>query len=219
MGLIKQVIFYEPTKNCRIKGKRSDWAGLPKSKSLFFALKGRGLPIGNLTSQLFGNIYLSDFDHFVKGSLKIKYYGRYVDDMVFVHKDKEYLKKIILLINKYLISRLGLELHDKKIYLQHFSKGVKFLGAFIKPYRIYTDRRAKGNFYRKINSWNNYLANNGNKLNKKEIEEFIAVMNSYLGLMKHYKTQNLRKKMLNRLSVYFWNYTRVKGYCSLVSRD
>ncbi|PIZ45066.1 hypothetical protein COY32_05645 [candidate division WWE3 bacterium CG_4_10_14_0_2_um_filter_41_14] len=95
--LIQKVIFNDPTKDCRLKGKREDWRGLPKTKSLFYAGENKGQPIGNLTSQLFGNVYLNDFDHFIKCQLKCRYYGRYVDDMVIVHQDKEYLKSVIRL--------------------------------------------------------------------------------------------------------------------------
>ena len=100
--LVYEVIYNDPTKNCHIKGKRSDWNGLPKSKSLFFSKRGRGFPIGNLTSQLFGNIYLDDLDHFIREKLEIKDYGRYVDDMVFVNNDKEFLKSAIIKIREYL---------------------------------------------------------------------------------------------------------------------
>jgi len=64
--LIKKVVFNDPAANCQVKGKRQDSVGLPKSKSLFFAKKNLGFPIGNLTSQLFGNLYLDSFDHFVR---------------------------------------------------------------------------------------------------------------------------------------------------------
>lgn len=80
--LVRKVIFHDPTRNCVIRGTKDDWAGLPKSKSLFFAGKDKGFPIGNLTSQLFGNIYLNDFDHFIKHNLGFRYYGRYVDDFL-----------------------------------------------------------------------------------------------------------------------------------------
>jgi len=80
--LIRKVIFHDPTKHCVIRGSKDDWEGLPKSKSLFFAGKDKGFPIGNLTSQLFGNIYLNDFDHFIKHKLGLRYYGRYVDDFL-----------------------------------------------------------------------------------------------------------------------------------------
>ena len=79
--------------------------------------------------------------------MNIHYYGRYVDpvgylsygvdDFVIVHNDKEFLKSLSPKIRSYLQNELQLELHPKKIYLQHFAKGVKFLGVFIKPHRIY----------------------------------------------------------------------------------
>lgn len=148
--LIEKVIFNEPTENCIIKGKKTDWKGLPKSKSLFHSEKNKGLPIGNLTSQLFGNVYMDEFDHFVKHYLKVKYYGRYVDDFILIHENKDYLKFIIPIIQDYLKNNLKLELHPNKISLQHYSKGVKFLGTIIKPYRIYISSRTKNNFYQSI---------------------------------------------------------------------
>jgi len=218
--LIRKVIFHDPTKHCRVKGKKSDWQGLPASKSLFCAKPNQGLPIGNLTSQLFGNVYLNDFDHFIKYNLRIKYYGRYVDDMVLVHQDKEYLRFIIPKLKKYLRENIDLELHPNKVYLQHFSKGVNFLGVIIKPYRVYIRNRIKGNFYKKIKAWNNYLKEKENKLSKEEARKFLSCVNSYLGLMKHYKTRKIRRKMLAKnLSVYFWNYFYIaENYSKLVLR-
>ena len=93
--LITKVIFNNPINGCIVKGKKSDWNGLPPSKSLFHSPVGCGLPIGNLTSQLFSNIYLTDFDHYIKCQLKCQYYGRYVDDFAIVHTDKDYLKNMI----------------------------------------------------------------------------------------------------------------------------
>lgn len=148
--LIEKVIFNDPTKNCIIKGRKTDWQGLPKSKSLFCANDNCGLPIGNLTSQLFGNVYMNKFDHFVKKDLGIKYYGRYVDDFILVHPDREYLKWMLDKMRTYLLEELQLELHPNKIYLQHFSKGVSFLGTVIKPHRIYIANRTKNNFYNAI---------------------------------------------------------------------
>jgi len=158
--LLRAIVFHDPTKNCRVRGKRDDWIGLPKSKSLFFAEKDRGFPIGNLTSQLFGNIYLDGFDHFVKEKLEIKHYGRYVDDMVFVHQNKTCLKSIIPKIRNYLQNELRLTLHPKKIHFQHFSKGVKFLGTYILPERVYIEKRTKRNFCDKVEYWNDVLKNN-----------------------------------------------------------
>lgn len=182
--LLKRVIFNNPAKNCRLRGHKLDWQGLPKNKSLFATKPDKGLPIGNLTSQLFGNVYLNQFDHFVKRKLKCRYYGRYVDDMIFFHQDKEYLKKIIPQVRNYLRINLGLEIHEKKIYLQEIRYGVKFLGAIIKPGRIYPGPRLIKGFHRCLSQ-----ASEG----KAEINQ----VNSYLGLLKQFRSFKLRKRYLN----------------------
>ena len=217
--LIKQTIFNDPTKNCIIKGKKSDWNDLPATKSLFSAGPNCGLPIGNLTSQLFGNIYMNEFDHFVKQNCGIKYYGRYVDDFVLIHNSKEYLKNLIPIISYFLQIELKLTLHPKKIYLQHYSKGVKYLGTVIKPSRIYIATITAGNFYNSIEKWNKIIRAN-KKLTRQELEKFISSMNSYLGIMKHYKTYKIRKKfLLEKLSGYFFNYVYISGgYGKLVAK-
>ena len=126
--LLEQVIFNDPTKGCRIKGKKSDWNGLPKDKSLFWARTGCGLPIGNLTSQLFSNIYLDKLDQYCKRVLKCKHYGRYVDDFYIVAETKKELVKLIEPIRQFLKDELMLTLHPKKIWLHRQEEGVPFLG-------------------------------------------------------------------------------------------
>lgn len=221
LWLIRKIIFHDPIKNCVIKGAKDNWRGLPKNKSLFFAGKNKGLPIGNLTSQLFSNVYLDDFDHFVKYKLGCKYYGRYMDDFVIVHQDREYLKSIISVLKEYLQNELLLELHPRKIYLQHFSKGVGFLGTVFKPYRIYICNRIKGNFYKKIEYWNNFLVENQYKLTEEEIGLFLNSMNSYLGIMKHYNTYKLRKKSLTKnLLSHFDDYIYIENdYAKLTVKN
>lgn len=198
LPLVRQIIFHDPTKNCRVKCSREDWIGLPKSKSLFFARSDCGLPIGNLTSQLFGNIYLNDFDHFMKNQLRCEYYGRYVDDFVIVHEDKEFLKGIVPIITEYLNNELRLELHRRKIYLQHYSKGVPFLGTIIKPYRIYISNKTKGGCYEVINHWKDALNKKGS-LDKEDVKKLVASINSYLGAMRHYNTYQLRRKITSEI--------------------
>jgi RNA-directed DNA polymerase len=208
--LVEKTIFNDPTKNCTVKGNKADWTGLPKDKSLFHAQPNCGLPIGNLTSQLFGNIYLNEFDHFVKRDLKIRFYGRYVDDFILIHNDKEYLKSLVPVIKTYLLNHLELQLHPQKIYLQHYTKGVKYLGAVIKPHRIYIANRTKGNFYEAIERQNKIAREN--RPSKEEKEGFLSSMNSYLGIMKHYKTYNAKKRMIfENLSGGWWNYVYLSG--------
>lgn len=94
LELSHKIIFNNPTKNCILKGTKKDWDGLPKNKSLFHSPPMCGLPIGNLTSQVFANFYLNSLDHFIKNELGVSFYGRYVDDFVLVHPHKEYLQSI-----------------------------------------------------------------------------------------------------------------------------
>lgn len=209
MYLLERTIFCDPTVGCRRRGKREDWTGIPRSKSLFHIQRDCGLPIGNLTSQLFGNVYMNAFDNFVKHELKMKYYGRYVDDMIFVHEDKEYLKSVLVKAKEFLWEDARLTIHPNKIYLQHYTKGVGFIGAFIKPRRIYISDRTKGSFYEMICIQNKIAEKTPTQ---EQIKEFVAKMNSYLGLTRHYATYNLRKKMVFEvLSPEWWKYVYLDG--------
>lgn len=87
-----------------------------------------GLPLGNLTSQLFANVYMNRFDHWVKHRLKVKCYARYADDTVFMSHDKVWLKNSIPLIQNFLQTNLQLSLHPKKILLKTVASGMDFLG-------------------------------------------------------------------------------------------
>jgi hypothetical protein len=101
---------------------------------------------------------------------------------------------IIPLLSSYLSTTLQLTLHPKKQYLQHYTKGVRFLGTVIKPNRIYIGNRTKGNFYMAIQKQNKVVENNIIQL--EQLNQFLSSMNSYLGIMKHYKTYRLRMGML-----------------------
>jgi len=192
LNLCKTILFNDPISTAVIKGCPSNWDTLPKDKSLFAAKTGYGLPIGNLTSQVFANVYMSSLDHFVKHGLGIRYFGRYVDDFVLVHTNKAYLKSLIPIISKFLKTELHLKLHPKKIYLQHYSKGVSYVGGFIKPNRIYVSKRTKGNFHEAMHKQNKLIENTTNP-SKAEKLLFLSSMNSYLGILRHFKSYKLRK--------------------------
>jgi retron-type reverse transcriptase len=89
---------------------------------------GKGLPLGNLTSQLLVNIYMNEFDQWVKHKLKNQYYIRYADDFVFLSDDKEWLEEQIPTIGTWLAEVLGLRLHPDKVFIKTFASGVDFLG-------------------------------------------------------------------------------------------
>ena len=209
LELCRKIIENDPTRHCVFKGQASDWDDLPVTKSLFHSHAGCGLPIGNLTSQVFANFYLNAFDHYVKKDLGIRYYGRYVDDFVLVHTDQTFLQDIVPKLAHFLQHHLQLTLHPKKIYLQHYSKGVQFLGTVIKPHRIYMANRTKGNFYAAIQKHNRVVQTA--KPDKTERDAFLSSMNSYLGILKHYKTFALRKRMLlKNLSPWWWRAVRLR---------
>ena len=215
--LIYKVVFNNPESNCNIKGRRSDWKGLPKSKSLFTVDKDKGLPIGNLTSQIFANFYLNFFDKFVVENCGIKYYGRYVDDFVIVHPDKAFLLELKEKLKAFIKDELAMTLHPKKVYLQHYSKGVKFIGAVIKPDREYIGNRTKGNLYARIRAYNEQLSREPKKA-VKLLEQLSASINSYLGFMIHYKTFKIRRKLLTEVLAPGWlKYLEIAPDMSKVS--
>ena len=208
LDLCRKVVFCDPARNCTIKGRRGDWAGLPADKSLFHSRPGCGLPIGNLTSQVFANFYLSCFDHFMKHHLGLRYYGRYVDDVVVVHRDRAFLAALIPVAADYLERELGLTLHPRKIYLQHYAHGVQYLGVVIKPHRTYIANRTKGNFYLAVEQHNRIAEHH--RPTRAERVAFRGSMNSYLGLLAHYDTYRLRRRlMLEGLSPWWRKAARV----------
>jgi RNA-directed DNA polymerase len=202
LELCHKIIFNDPAKNCVIKGEKTDWNGLPKNKSLFHSPRNCGLPIGNLTSQVFANFYLNGFDHFMEKQVGKGNYARYVDDFLVVHRDKDFLKQLITRIKAYLKERIRLELHPKKIYLQHISKGVKFLGAILKRKRIYVANKTKGNMHEAISNYNQQLSAQG--FTKELLQKLQSTMNSYLGMIKHFKTYTIRQKMVTNLMAREW---------------
>lgn len=173
--LWKVIIFNDPLQEVLFSCPRTAWRGLPPSKSLFRQPDGRGIAIGNLTSQLLSNIYLDQLDRFVMYELGSRHYGRYVDDFFIVSTSKELLIKTMVEIEKYLSSQLSLLLHPHKRHLQECQRGVAFLGAVVYPFRIHPGKRLKRNL----------LA----ALTKADCPAETEV--SYRGLVKHYKNYRL----------------------------
>lgn len=198
VDLIESTIFNAPQNDCVIKGKRSDWVGLPPSKSLFGSGPEVGMPIGNLTSQIMANFYLTKLDKYIKNKLRIRYYARYVDDLFLLHPSKEYLQEVSRNITKFAAEELKVKVHPRKFYLQHYSKGANFIGAYIKPGRVYIGKRTKSNMYMAITKGLAELET-GMDVCMDKLEHFTSSINSYLGFMVHYKTFKLRKKMLSMI--------------------
>ena len=185
--LFKEIIYDDPTDGVRIRDKRN-WNDLPKSKSLFYAPAGRGIVIGNLTSQLLSNIYLDKLDRYVTYDLGLKRYGRYVDDFYVVHNDKTRLLRAAKEIDDFLAS-IGLKLHPKKKFLQEINKGVPFLGAVVYPFRIQPGKRLKAGFFRSAHKL--YRESHAGRNSDFLAESF----QSYNGLIEHMKNKKWRRKV------------------------
>lgn len=97
---------------------------------------GRGIPLGNVTSQLFANIYLHELDWYVKQQLGVRYYARYCDDFVIVSHDREYLRELVAPLQDFLWQTLRLELHPQKITIRSWGQGVDFLGFVLLPHAV-----------------------------------------------------------------------------------
>ena len=155
--------------------------------------KGKGLPIGNMSSQILAIVYLNELDHFIKEKLHIKNYIRYMDDGILLHEDKEYLKYCLKEITE-IIHKYKLELNNKtKIYSSNI--GFEFLGFyyFIKNNKLImkVSNKTKKRFKRKVKNMNNLVKNN-----KMTIKEQTQVMNSYLGHLHYGNTSKLIYKNL-----------------------
>lgn len=137
--------------------------------------RAKGLPIGNLTSQLFANVYLDEFDHYVKDILGIKHYIRYTDDAVVLDRDRNHLVELLSNIADWLRQHRRLELHPKKVEIRKLLQGIDFLGCVVLPYHAVLRTGTKRRMLKRVNAGN------------------IA---SYLGLLEHCDSHRLKTKIL-----------------------
>lgn len=186
LWLTEQIIMLDPMENCIIVGDESDWDGIDHAKCMRYVEPGLGLPIGNLTSQLYSNVYLNVYDQFVKRELKARHYGRYVDDSNLVDASREWLLDQVPKIREFLYYELGLELHMGKLHIRDVRHGVEFLGAFVKPYRDYVSNKTLSRITRSLQS-----------LDLRDINHITTTVNSYLGFLSHTASFNLRKRLFD----------------------
>ena len=156
-----------------------------------------GIPIGNLTSQIFANIYMNEFDQFVKHTLKVKYYARYTDDFVIVSESEEYLKNLLVKLKEFLSEKLRLELHPNKVSITRHSKGIDFLGYVVFPHHILvrpkTRKRMIKKLKQKVDSYKRGLVSKDNLMQS---------LQSYLGVLSHADTYEFTESLKNNF--WFW---------------
>lgn len=190
LWLWKKVVLHDPTKNCVRVGDLSLWDKLPANKSLFTCGEGKGLPIGNLPSQLLANLLLSRFDKLMIERVgKDGGYGRYVDDFLVISRDEKLLLNILQEARSYLLEELGLTLHPHKVSLQRAASGVRFTGALIRPGRMLPNLRTIEHLYDVIDRFGIE-----SDLKSEVLQRYVSRINSLMGVLVHYNTYNIRRK-------------------------
>lgn len=207
------IIFHRPQERCEFRSPASAWRDIPSRKTLFGQPEGKGCAIGNLPSQLLANFYASAFDDFVRRR-GITEYVRFVDDFVILMPSRQDVVRIIPTFRHFLEEQLHLRLHPKKIYVQPARNGVLYVGAYIQPGRTYIGNRTRGRFINCLRHYNK-IAENGQAF--PHLEQFVSSINSYLGLMRHYKTYNIRHRMLKDLHRDWWQYITIDGHVDKVT--
>ena len=140
-ALATLVLFHDPREHHEVRGRRDLLERVPAHKRLGEQPAHLGLPIGNLSSQFFANVYLDALDQFVKHRLRARHYIRYVDDFVLLHRDPAWLTDAHRQIEAFLPATLAAQLNPRKTIIQPVDRGIDFVGQVIKPWHRTTRRK------------------------------------------------------------------------------
>lgn len=204
LWLTQEIIFFDPTQSFVLRDKENIINKIPPNKSLFGKSNLKGLPIGNLTSQFFGNVYLNELDQFVKHTLKARFYIRYVDDLVLLSDNKDTLIKWNQDIENFIATKLSLELHRKRRKLRPISNGIDFLGYIIRRDYILVRHRVINNLKSRLRHFERLNPTNlMNPINS--TDAFRACLQSYLGHLKWANSYRLVNRLASKpsISIYF----------------
>ena len=170
MDLAETVLMHDPRENFEYRGTTALLELVPPHKRLINQPAHLGLPIGNLSSQFFANVYLNALDQFIKHRIGARHYIRYVDDFVLLHESAQWLNMALARIDEFLPAVLGAQLNPRKTILQPVDRGVDFVGYVIKPWCCATRRRTVREAVRRIGA--------------AEPDDVFTSANSYLGLLR-----------------------------------
>ena len=188
LNLTRIILHKDPKDNVHIKSSKSLLQKVPSYKSLLNAPNGLGLPIGNLSSQFFANVYLDQLDQYAKHKLKTKYYARYVDDIVIVGTNGGWLNEVYESLNDFAKQNLKVSFHPLKKELNFVEKGINFVGYIIKPHCVYVRRSTINSMYKR------------SKL-REDFESLRATINSYFGFLIHANAYKERKNAVKFFSL------------------
>jgi len=170
MTLAETILFHDPRQDFEYRGDPALLQRVPQHKRLSSQPSHCGLPIGNLSSQFFANVYLDVLDQYVKHGLRCRHYIRYVDDFVLLHESPQWLNDAKAKIEALIAARLSARLNPKKTILQPVDRGIDFAGQVIKPWRRTLRRR----------TFNEAIA----RTSKQPAATLFESANSYFGLLR-----------------------------------
>lgn len=162
--------------------------------SSFETSPDKGIPLGNLTSQLFSNVYLNELDQEIKRKWRIKNYVRYADDFLILDTDRAKLEELLPMIADFLSTNLKLSLHPDKVFIQRFAKGVDFLGNVTYPHHQILRTKTKKRVLKKMKKLKKEL-----KMEKVSAEYVYQAQASFLGLTKYCRGREIEKKIKSGL--------------------
>jgi hypothetical protein len=166
--LTELVLMHDPRTDFEYRGDPDRLLLVPPHKRLMEQPANLGLPIGNLSSQFFANVYLDVLDQRAKHALGARHYIRYVDDFLFLHESPDYLNRVLADLATFLPARLGVRLNASKTIVQPIDRGVDFVGQVIKPWSRSTRRRTMNEGLRRVE--------------QAPAEDVHVMANSYFGL-------------------------------------
>lgn len=152
--------------------------------------KNKGIPLGNLTSQVFANIYLNELDQFIKQTLRIKHYLRYADDFLILAINRKQLSQYIDPIEHSLQKRLKMELHSQKITFRKLDWGIDFLGYRVLSHYRLPSTKTKNRVFQKLKS-------------KIGSVNFNQSLQSYMGYLTHANSYKITQQLKNK--IWFWS--------------
>jgi RNA-directed DNA polymerase len=184
MALAETILMHDPRLDYELRGAPALLERVPPHKRLANQPAALGLPIGNLSSQFFANVYLDALDQHVKHQLRARHYIRYVDDFILLHDSPQWLNEAHAEINRFLPAVLRANLNPSKTILQPVDRGVDFVGHVIKPWCSRTRRRTVSEATRRIASM--------------PAADVFASANSYFGLLRQAGSSHLDRANLAR---------------------
>ena len=211
LWLWKMVVFHRPELNCEIHGDANLFEKLEEGKSLFKS-NGKGLAIGNLTSQILANFYFHRVDRAVSEYIKAHdgYYARYMDDVFLAVKDKNVILNAVHLFRQG-VKPLNLTVHPHKFYLQKANKSIVIIGQAHKNGRLYIAHRTVANALTAIGKYNALTEIYSQEWLEDNLLHIVASLNSYFGFMACGHTFAIRYILWNAISRKIKNYVYCKG--------